>query len=111
LAFVEQYRDDPMFEGQVVFFSMNPSLRRPARSTGVIAETNFRDTIRLAADLQPDTHNVYMVAGAAPGDRAFAQLARRQLAPFESRFAFTYLSGLPTKVLEERVSHLPPHSI
>lgn len=111
IAFVERYRRDEMFQGPVVFFSTTSSSRRPARSTGLIAETNFRGTIELVAGLQPDTRNIFVVAGASDGNVAFERSARRQLASFGSRFAFTYLSGLPAKRLEERVSHLPPHSI
>lgn len=111
IAFVERYRHDEMFQGPVVFFSTKSSSRRPAKSTGVIAETNFRGTIELVASLEPDIRNVFVVAGASDGDLAFERAARRQLAPFGSRFAFSYLAGLPAKVLEERISHLPPHSI
>jgi signal transduction histidine kinase len=110
LEFVGRYPDEEMFRGPVVFFSTRRS-SRPANSTGLIAEPNLRDTVSLAAELQPDVRNVFVISGASAQDLAFEALARRQLAPIAPRLAFTYLSGLPTRELEQRIASLPPHSI
>jgi signal transduction histidine kinase len=111
MDFVQKYRTDELFRGPVVFFTTRPFHSRPDNSTGVIAETQHRDTIALAGELQPDLRNVYVVSGSSPSELAFERAARQQLSSMGSRFSFTYLSGLPTSVLEARLTSLPPHSI
>ena len=110
LAFI---RDNQGFfaDTPVVFFSSVRTPRRVANSTGLTAELNLTATLVLARAMQPDLRNVFVVSGADGADRAYEAFARAQFGSFESRLAFTYLSGLPTKELEARLASLPPHSI
>ena len=62
--------------------------------------------------LQPDIRQVFVVSGANESDLEFERVARAQLPSTGSgRLSFTYLSGLPTKDLEDKLRSLPPHSI
>ena len=93
-----------------MFFGLSAT-RRIANSTGVIAELAFSGTVTLAAELQPDVRQVFVVSGADNVDRAYERQARPQLRSFEPRLTINYLSGLPTKELEARLAALPRHSI
>ncbi|HEY6617795.1 MAG TPA: hypothetical protein VIZ32_24880, partial [Vicinamibacterales bacterium] len=110
-AFVDSDRVTLLQEAPVVFLANNRDTRVAGNSTGFMIERNFSGTLRVIDQLQPDVKNVFVVTGAAASDRAFERLAREQFTPFESRFAFTYLTGLRTSALEERVATLPEHSV
>ena len=83
---------------------------RIENATGLVAALTFTDTLALVADLQPQVRQIFVVSGAAPADMEYERLARQQFAPFESRFAITYLNGLPSAELESRLSSLPANS-
>jgi signal transduction histidine kinase len=108
LEFVEAYRSQLFAETPLIFFSDAPLSRRPANSTGVIAELNLAGTLTLAKTLQPDIRNVFVVNGTA---RSYEDIAQTQFRPFEPQLSITYLSGLPTHELENRLRSLPAHSI
>jgi signal transduction histidine kinase len=108
LDFVNRYRLELFPRAPVVFFSSRPSPPRPPNSTGVNAVINLRDTVRLAAALQPGLRNIFVVTGA---DRSYETLARAQLQPYAARFSITYLSALATSALERRLAELPPDSM
>ena len=109
--FVGRYRDD-LFAGMpVVFFADTSDTRRLPNSTGIVANQNFGDTLTLAMALQPEIRNVFVVSGAAAGDREFERAAKAQFRAFEPRLTFTYFSGLATSELESRLAGLPPASI
>ena len=103
---------DELFPGvPVVFFALDPDTRRMTNSTGVLAELGFSRTLALAAALQPEIEQVFVVSGASARDRFYEGLARKQSRSLDRGVAITYLSGLPAAELEQRVSALPPHSI
>ena len=86
---------------------------RPLRAnvTGVLADHVFAPTLDLVLRLHPDTREVFVVGGASPFDRKLQAKARRDLTPYESRLAITYLTGLAMDKMVEAVSTLPPHSV
>ena len=111
IEFVNQNRGE-LFPGvPVVFFALDPGTRRMTNSTGVFGEWAFNRTLTLAMALQPDIKQVFVVSGASARDRFYESLARRQSPSVAESVAITYLSGLPPKELEARVSALPPRSI
>jgi signal transduction histidine kinase len=89
---------------------MTPPRRRLANSTGLINPIQFGRSIEIALALQPDLKRVYVVSGAGMSDRNYESLARAEFRPFERRVAFTYLSGLVMRDLEQQLGSLPPHS-
>jgi signal transduction histidine kinase len=111
LAFVEQYRAELFPDTPIVFVSRRHVDHRLPNSTGVWAPMNFSGTLALATALQPHVTQVFVVSGASREDRTFETAARAQLALFGSRVAVTYLSGLPTMELEQRLATLPEHSV
>jgi len=109
--FVAMARDE-LFPGTpIVFLSQDSSRPRIANAAGVRVHPDFRATIALAAALQPDTTDVFVVGGSSARDRATLAPMREQFAAFEPPLRFTYLTGLTTAALEQRVGALPPHAI
>jgi hypothetical protein len=70
IEFLEQARNTLSPGTPIVYFSTSPSTPRRANSTGVIAEVDLRATVTLAAELQPDLRQVFVVSGAQRGDKA-----------------------------------------
>jgi signal transduction histidine kinase len=109
LEFVEANRDILFRDTSEIFLANRSGVRRSARSTGLILERNFAGTLQLIGRLQPDVKNVFVVIGAG-ADAPDAETARQQLQAFERGLHITYLAGLPTKDLEQRLTRLPEHS-
>lgn len=111
LQFVAAHRQE-LFPGvPIVFASTAANTRRLPNSTGIIAPYDFGSTLALAAVLQPEIRRVVVVTGADRRDVEFERQARSQFRPFEQRFAFTYLGGLPTRELEHRLATLPADAV
>ena len=110
LEFAIKHRD-VLFAGTPIVYFADSTDAAPnyPNSTGVVARANLAGTVTLATALQPDTRNVFVVAGV--GANALVETARRQLRAFEPRLAITYLTGLPTADLDARLTQLPPRSI
>ena len=111
LDFVEANRDKLFPETPIVFVSMTDRRPAVANETGIRADPRLGATLDLAAALQPDLRQVFVVTGASSTDKTYEKLAREQLKPFQSRFAVTYLAGLPMRELEGRLATLPLHSM
>jgi len=103
-------RNSLFVDTPVVFLTNKPRMQRRTNSTGVIHERNFVPTVALLRQLQPDVREVFIVTGAARSDEEYENEIRLQLQSSRLELTFTYLSGLPTKELEDRLSRLPPHS-
>jgi len=103
--------DNPLFpDTPVVFLTNTAGIKRRANSTGVLHARNYVPTVDLIRRLQPDVRNVFVVTGAAAADEEFENEIRRQMSASDSQLQFTYLSALPTKELEDRLSTLPARS-
>jgi len=111
IEFVSRNRNGLFSSTPVVFFTVNPIDASMSKATGVVAPLNLRGTLELALQLQPDVKQVFVISGAAARDKAIEARARAQFVEFAPRLAFTYLSGLPTRQLEQRLAHLPDRSI
>jgi signal transduction histidine kinase len=111
LEFAAAHRDT-LFPGTpMVFLSENPRVVRLDRSTGIIANRDYRSTLDLARALQPDTKEVFVVVGNSSRDGAAERIVRAQFEPFTDALTFTYLSNLTTEQLERRIATLPEHAI
>lgn len=111
LQFLEQNREILFTRTPIVFFANRPIERTIPLATGLSAELNLTGTLTLAQALQPDLRNVFVVTGATQSNEGSERQARTQFKAFESRLAFTYLTGLATQALEQRLASLPPHSM
>ena len=111
VTFLANYRQE-LFPGTPFVFLANSLARpQPENSTGIVAPLSFGGTLALAAALQPEVRNVFVVSGSSTRDKGYEAVARSQLQPFASSLAITYLSGLTTMDLETRLARLPPKSI
>jgi signal transduction histidine kinase len=61
--------------------------------------------------VHPGLTEVFVISGAAARDQALERQARAQFRPYDPRVKFTYLSGLRTKDLEDRLAAMPADSI
>ena len=109
LEFIRENRTELFAESPIVYFANTPTARL-ANSTGLVAALDLNGTLSLIAQLQPDVRQLFVVSGTEIGDKDYERVAREQFRSFESRFSITYLSGLPTRDLEQRLSSLPGQS-
>jgi len=111
VQFLKENRESLFPDTPVVYLAND---RRNAsfgpNSTGLIQERKFTGTVALIEKLQPDARNVFVIAGAAPGDKAYEDAMRSQMQSFNSRLTVNYLSGLATDELERQLARLPEHS-
>ena len=115
LSFLAKYGDE-LFPGTpVVFGTLEKSriegLKLGPNITGVLVDVGFGATLEAALRMQPDTRNVLVVSGSSQIDDKNLTKAQTQFHSFAGRVEFTYLTGLPMEELEQRLAHLPEHTI
>jgi len=99
-----------VFCGSTEELADNPKL--DFQFAGVWRTIDPAKTLDAALKLQPGTEHVVVVGGGVHSyDRRIEAIVREQLRSYESRFEFTYLTGLAMPVLLERLKHLPNHTI
>ena len=81
------------------------------RSTGSWFQLEPAKTVEAALGLLPKTHHVFVIGGQSDYDRRLTALVKTALTSYENKLDVTYLTDLPMSELEERVRHLPDHSI
>jgi PAS domain S-box-containing protein len=115
LEFLARYSPESFLDVPVIAYSQDLGLLKKAPPVPVAAMVNGRldmeGTLALAIRLHPDTHKVFVVAGASPYDRELEAVAREALRGFESQVELVYLSGVPMDELINRTSSLPEHSL
>jgi signal transduction histidine kinase len=109
IEFVQRERDSVFRDTPAVFLTNNPTARRLPKSTGLIHRRDFGATLEFLRQLQPDVRNLFIITGADASAQPLTA-AIRELQHSQPELTFTYLSGLPTNDLEDRLSRLPPHS-
>jgi hypothetical protein len=93
--FLVKSRDQLFPVTPVVALASNAVAHLGANSTGVIDRMDYGRTLALARTLQPDIKQVFVVGGAGSRDKVYLT-GRGQFRPYEARFRFTCLAGLPT---------------
>jgi signal transduction histidine kinase len=98
----------------IVFCCASPAtlatVERPADVTGIVTDFDVSKTVALAQRLQPNTRPLVVIAGAAPFDLKWAEIARAHM-DADHRFDARYLVGLPRKALLDEVRKLPRDTI
>jgi PAS domain S-box-containing protein len=79
--------------------------------TGVEGKDEPAETVDLALRLQPDTNNVAVIVGDSQLEKFWLGQLQADLAAYEKRVTFTYLTHLPLDSLLKKVADLPPHTI
>ena len=82
-----------------------------SRSTGSWFQLDPAKTLDAALNLLPETRQVFVVGGQSKYDRGVTALTKAGLNSYESRLDIAYLTGLAMNELQERLRHLPSHSI
>lgn len=115
LDFVLKYRTE-LFPGVPVVFC-GIDLRElagrelPADVTGVLMNRQFKPTLDLALQLQPDTEQVVFIAGVSEFNKYWLEQAQRELKEFDDRVSVRYMTTLPMEEVKREVARLPPHTI
>lgn len=98
----------------IVFCCVSPStlsaIEHPTDVTGIVSEFNVAKTMELARRLQPTARNLVVIAGAAPFDLRWVEIARNQI-DREWQFSTRYLVGLKRETLLSEVGKLSPNTI
>ena len=81
------------------------------RSTGSWFQLEPAKTVEAALGLLPETRHLFVVAGQSDYDRRLTALVKTDLISYENKLDVTYLTDLPMSKLQERLRHLPDHSI
>ena len=68
-------------------------------------------TIDLALRLNPEAKNLVLITGTSTQDRAFAQIVRQQLGPFQNRLVIQDLSGQTVLQMSRTLAALPRATI
>jgi signal transduction histidine kinase len=110
LDFVNEYRADLFPETPIVFLSTSTAIPKVPNGTGILAPPLFDGTVDLAAALQPDLREVFVVTGAGSIDRDYETAVRAALRRFESRLHVTFLSALTMPEIQAKVASLPDRS-
>lgn len=93
------------FKQQAQFLKLSP------RFTGVWFHLEPAKTLEIAAKLQPDTRNVFVVGGSSPLDRLMESIVQSAFRPYADRYTITYLIGSRMPELQAQLEKLPGHSI
>jgi two-component system, cell cycle sensor histidine kinase and response regulator CckA len=79
--------------------------------TGMKFKEEPSRTLDLALQLQPDTQRVVVVVGSSPSEKFWLEQHRIELARFEGRVTFIYLTDLSMDGILKYLAGLPPHTI
>ena len=86
-------------------------MRADHRSTGSWFQLEPAKTVEAALGLLPETRHLFVVGGQSDYDRRLTALVKTDLISYENKLDVTYLTDLPMSKLQERMRHLPDHSI
>jgi signal transduction histidine kinase len=111
IQFLQRHRGDLFPNTPLVYLARNKVAPALPNSTGIIVDIDFTKTVTLARVVHPGLKEVFVISGAGSRDRALERQARAQLEKYDQQVKFTYLSGLRTADLENRLAALPANSI
>jgi signal transduction histidine kinase len=86
-------------------------MRIDHRSTGSWFQLEPAKTVEAALGLLPETRHMFVVGGGSDYDRRLTALVKTALTSYEKKLDVTYLADLPMSKLQERLRHLPDHSM
>jgi signal transduction histidine kinase len=111
LQFLQRHRSDLFPDTPVVYLARNKVPADLPNATGILAEIDFTRTVTLARAVHPGLKEVFVISGAGSRDQALEGQARAQFQQYDPLVKFTYLSGLRTPDLEDRLAAMPANSI
>ncbi|MCI0387717.1 MAG: PAS domain S-box protein [Acidobacteria bacterium] len=112
---IGRYGDEIFPGAQVVYLGGSREIPEESRarinSTGVITSLNFKNTIDLALQLQPDVSQVVVVNDESEFGKDFLKLFRHHIRELEGRLTFAYLNGMRLEEIKKKVANLHRGSI
>jgi signal transduction histidine kinase len=111
IQFLQRHRSGLFPDTPVVYLARNKVSPDLPNSTGILADIDFTGTVTLARAVHPGLKEVFVITGAGSRDQALERQARSQFQHYDPQVKLTYLSGLRTKDLEDRLAALPANSI
>jgi len=115
LGFVLKHREG-LFPGiPVVFAGVEQNYLKGWKTTpdvtGLLNVNSYKETLDMALNLHPDTKYVAVVSGAGKIGRTWGTNALGAFRPFEDQVEIVDLTGLPMKIILEKVANLPAQSV
>jgi signal transduction histidine kinase len=115
LHFATKHRDR-LWPGAAIVFNgvvdgMLEGWKRPPRVTGVTMQLDVEGTLDLGLALVPDAKRVYLVAGNAPFDRMYLELATKAVRASRRPLEPHPLVGLSRRETMERLAAVEPGSL
>ncbi len=86
-------------------------MRLDRRSTGSWFQLEPAKTVEAALGLLPKTRHLFVVGGQSDYDLRLTGLVKTDLTSYANKLDITYLTDLPMSKLQERLRHLPDHSM
>jgi signal transduction histidine kinase len=111
IQFLQRHRSNLFPATPIVYLARNKVSPDLPNSTGIVADVDFTSTVTLARAVHPGLNEVFVISGAGSRDQALERQARAQFQRYDPQVKFTYLSGLRTEDLENRLAALPANSI
>jgi hypothetical protein len=115
LVFLSEHRDELFAGVPTVYCSVTADPHPDQLLDAGIAEVKVPNvvapTLEMMLRLHPDTRQVAIVSGSGPRDRQFADVFRQEIATFEKRVAFTWLTNLSMEELRGELSRLADHTV
>jgi len=114
LQFAMAHRQE-LFPGVPIVFNHIDARRVPKQGvwpgiTGVTETVDVHGSVDLVFRLQPDTHNVAVIAGTTGYEKYWLGVLHRELSSRSENVKVLDLVGLPSNELMQRVSQFPPHT-
>jgi len=114
LDFIQTYCE-PTFRNIPIVYALIDKKVDPANMdlnvTGVNLHIDLLKTLKAALSIQPETRDVYIVAGTSVVGRSWESQAKHDFEHFSDQINFHYLSSLPMDDVLDKVSTLPPQAI
>lgn len=115
LRFLLNHQGELFPNTPIVFLSTDQSriadLTLGSNVTGVSAKVEVTPTLELALTFHPQTQRVVVVTGQGPLDQGLLALARKELAGYEGKLSFNYLTDLTPDEIRQRLAVLPDKTI
>lgn len=114
LDFIQKYCMDTFVKTPVLYALIDEKADRKKlqiKATGVTLQIDLVKTLNAALSVQPETRDVYVVAGTSVLGSSWQAQAKEELGQSYSQLNFHYLSNLSMDKILQTVSKLPPQTI
>jgi len=114
LDFIQKYCKTTFNNTPIVYALIDKkvdSKNMEIKATGVNLHIDLLKTLKAALSIQPETRDVYVVAGASALGRSWEAQAKEKFQQLSGQINFHYLGGLSMVEILHKVRKLPPQAI